>query len=139
MSRYKFWRDYYAESIKPLLILHERRDLTEAAGVRLGEQIAKAVPHIVSELDKARAEIAELKAGNDPAQQEAFAMALRQAQEIDALRSRLAAAEAAIRAITWLDDIQVVYRCGLKSDAMIPDDNQAAVRAAHESKPADNG
>lgn len=49
------WNELYKRATAGLMILHDRKDLVEAAGVTIGSYLADAVPYIVRRLDEAEA------------------------------------------------------------------------------------
>ena len=49
------WPKYHGTAVEGLMILHDRKDLQDLAGLRCGDFMANAVPHIVAEIDRLRA------------------------------------------------------------------------------------
>ena len=52
------WKWIHNNNLEGLMILHDRQDLTQAAGVRIGDNISQAVPFLVAEIDRLRAKLA---------------------------------------------------------------------------------
>lgn len=55
------WPKYHGIASEGLMILHDRKDLQDLAGLRCGDFMANAVPHLVAEIDQLRARVAELE------------------------------------------------------------------------------
>ena len=55
------WPKYYGRATEGLMVLHDRKDLQDLSGLRCGEFMANAVPHLVEEIDRLRARVKELE------------------------------------------------------------------------------